>query len=108
SRPPERILVVYDEMDLPLGRIRVRSGGGAGGHNGIRSLIASLQTQEFPRIRIGVGRPAPRAATDHLLSGFTPPELPVIEDAVPTAADAVEAVLRDGLEAAMNRYNPRA
>lgn len=106
GRSPERVLVVYDDMDLPPGRIRVRSGGGAGGHNGIRSLIGSLQTQEFPRVRIGVGRPAPGEAIDHVLSGFSQEERPVIDQAIPAAADAVETILRDGLEAAMNRYNP--
>jgi len=102
---PERILVVYDEMDLPTGRLRVRPSGSAGGHKGVRSLIESLQSQEFPRIRIGVGRPAGEAI-DHVLSRFSREELPVIEEAIERAVEAVETFMRDGLEAAMNRYNP--
>jgi PTH1 family peptidyl-tRNA hydrolase len=101
---PERVLVVYDEMDLPLGRIRIRPRGSAGGHGGIKSLIASLPSQEFPRVRLGVGRPA-EDAIDHVLSPFTQEERPVIEESIARAAEAVETILREGLETAMNRYN---
>jgi PTH1 family peptidyl-tRNA hydrolase len=104
---PARILVVYDELDLPLGRIRLRASGSAGGHNGIKSIIHALQSQEFPRIRIGVGRPPQGDAIDHVLSGFNRDELPIIEAAIPRAAEAVEAILSDGIEAAMNRFNAR-
>ncbi len=102
--PLERVLIVFDDMDLPLGRMRLRPGGGAGGHNGIRSLIDSFRSQEFPRIRLGVGRPA-EEAIDHVLSRFSQAELPVIEEALARTVEAVESILRDGLEAAMNRYN---
>lgn len=105
SLPPERVLVVYDDMDLPLGRLRVRARGGSGGHNGIRSLSDSLQSQEFPRVRIGVGRPSESDAVDHVLSGFDRDELPVIDAAIATAVEAVQLIVREGVEAAMNRYN---
>jgi PTH1 family peptidyl-tRNA hydrolase len=102
--PPERVLVVFDDMDLPIGRIRIRPHGGAGGHGGVRSLIDALQSQAFPRVRVGVGRPA-GDAVDHVLSGFSPEELPIIEEAIARATEAVEMILRCGLEAAMNRFN---
>ena len=103
--PAERIVVVYDDMDIPSGRLRVRPRGSAGGHRGVRSLIESLQSQEFPRIRIGIGRPADEAI-DHVLSRFSREEVPVIEEAIARAGEAVETVITEGPEAAMNRFNP--
>ena len=105
---PERLVVVYDDMDLPLGRIRIREAGSHGGHNGIRSIITHLRTDVVPRIRIGIGRPAGegRGATGHVLGGFRPDERPVVESAIAAAADAVELIVAEGAIAAMNRYNP--
>ncbi len=101
--PPESLLVIYDEMDLPFGKIRMRPFGGHGGHNGMRSIIATM-TDRFPRIRVGVGRPE-RDSIDHVLSPFNKAEqenLPAIIDAV---ADGVRIWLDEGTDAAMQFLN---
>jgi PTH1 family peptidyl-tRNA hydrolase len=104
---PEAIVAVYDDLDLPCGRVRIRTGGGAGGHNGVASLISVLG-REFPRVRLGIGRPGPgEDPVDYVLGRFTGDEQGVIDRAVEHAADAVEAILREGLEAAMNAFNRR-
>ncbi len=98
------LVVVHDDLDLPVGDVRVKAGGGAGGHNGLRSIIGQLGN-EFVRVRIGVGRPPEHVTvTDHVLGKMDA----AVRDAVPLAADAVEAVIEDGTEAAMNRFNVRA
>ena len=103
---PQSLLVVHDDVDLEAGRLQARAGGGLGGHNGLRSLEEALGTQEFLRLRIGVGRPGRgdrRSVADYVLSSFEPQE-----DAGPLAsraADAVETIARDGLEAAQQRFN---
>ena len=102
---PSDLIVVYDERDLPVGRIRLRERGSAGGHRGVASLIQMLGTNEFPRVRIGIGRPPETDAVDHVLSGFPTEERPLIEDALTRAVEAVEDALRDGLATAMNKYN---
>jgi peptidyl-tRNA hydrolase, PTH1 family len=100
------LVVVHDELDLPLGAIRVKTGGGHGGHNGLRSLIEHLGTADFIRVRIGVGRPpAGRDAADYVLSPFLPEERSAAEDAIARAAEAVAMVLREGLTRAMNACN---
>jgi peptidyl-tRNA hydrolase, PTH1 family len=101
--PPESLLVVYDDMDLPFGKIRMRPFGGHGGHNGMRSVIATM-TDQFPRIRVGVGRPD-RDSIDHVLSPFSKAEqekLPALIDAV---ADGVRVWLDEGTDAAMQFLN---
>ncbi len=98
------IIVIYDDMDLPVGNVRVRSAGGTGGHRGMSSLVESLGTREFARIRIGIGRP-PHEAIDWVLGRFSPEERPLINNAVARAADAVEAWMVHGIEKAMNEYN---
>ena len=103
--PPD-ILVIYDDMDLPVGKIRIRPAGSSGGHKGVQSIINHLHTQEFPRVRIGIGS-TDRDAIKHVLSRFNRRERAVINEAVRTAADAVEMILSDGIEAAMNVYNRR-
>jgi PTH1 family peptidyl-tRNA hydrolase len=101
---PEDLVVVHDDLDLEAGMVRVKVGGGAGGHNGLRSVIGRLGN-DFVRVRIGIGRPpVGMGVTDYVLSRMDS----VVRDAIPTAADAVEAVLEDGPEAAMNRFNVRA
>jgi peptidyl-tRNA hydrolase, PTH1 family len=106
--PPERLLVLHDEVDLELGRLQVRMGGGLAGHNGLRSVAQHLKTQDFLRLRIGVGRPErgdPRPVSDYVLSPFEAHE--DADTLVTRAADAVETILRDGLEEAQNRFNER-
>lgn len=102
---PRDLLVVYDERDLPLGRIRLRERGTAGGHRGVASMIEQLGTSDFPRLRIGIGRPSQLDAVDHVLGSFTSEERPVVNEMLAQAVEAVETALREGLEAAMNRYN---
>jgi peptidyl-tRNA hydrolase, PTH1 family len=105
---PEALLVVHDEVDLDVGRLQVRAGGGLAGHNGLRSISSALGTQEFLRLRVGVGRPErgdPRPVADFVLAPFEP-EVDV-DGLVTRAADAVEAIVRDGLEAAQTRFNER-
>jgi peptidyl-tRNA hydrolase, PTH1 family len=103
---PERLLVVHDDVDLEPGRLQARAGGGLAGHNGLRSLTQHLGSQEFERLRIGVGRPGrgdPRSVSDWVLSGFAPEDN--AEALVSRAADAVESIAADGLEAAQARFN---
>ena len=97
------VIVVYDDMDLPLGKIRIRPWGSAGGHNGMKSIIHRLGSNEFPRIRIGIGRSD--EAIDHVLSHFNRHERKTVENAIQTAADAVEKIITDGLDLTMNIYN---
>ena len=99
----EDLILVHDDLDLPPGDVRVKAGGGAGGHNGLRSVIQRLGP-DFVRVRVGIGRPpAGVGVTDYVLSRMDA----AVRDAVPRAADAVEAVVEDGPEAAMNRFNVR-
>jgi PTH1 family peptidyl-tRNA hydrolase len=107
--PPPSLLVVHDEVDLPLGRLQVRLGGGLAGHNGVRSIARQLGTPDFLRLRIGVGRPGrgdPRPVADFVLSPFAPED--DVEAIVARATDAVETVVADGVEAAQQRFNERA
>jgi peptidyl-tRNA hydrolase, PTH1 family len=100
-----QLVVVHDELDLPAGTVRVKVGGGAGGHNGLRSIIQQLGN-DFVRVRVGIGRPpVDMNVTDHLLNSRIDS---VVKEAVPRAADAVEAVIEAGPESAMNRFNTRA
>ena len=103
---PESLLVVHDDVDLEPGRLQARAGGGLAGHNGLRSLAQALGTQEFLRLRIGVGRPGrgdPRSVADYVLSPFELEE--DVGALVSRAADAVETVAREGVEAAQQRFN---
>lgn len=102
----EDLIIVVDDADLPLGRVRVRARGGAGGHNGLRSLIEALGTEEMVRVRVGIGRP-PQGVdmVDYVLSDFGSDEWPQIEAGVERAADAVEWIMERGLESAMNQFN---
>lgn len=105
--PPERVLVISDDVSLPVGRLRIRAGGSAGGHNGLKSIIGHLGTDQFPRIKIGVGeKPHPDYdLADWVLGKFTGEDKKTIDDAVKRAADAAECVIREGPERAMNRFN---
>jgi PTH1 family peptidyl-tRNA hydrolase len=104
--PPAQLLAVSDEVDLETGRLQVRMGGGLAGHNGLRSLARHLGTQEFLRLRVGVGRPErgdPRPVADYVLSPFAPTD--DVEAIVTRCADAVETIARDGLKTAQLRFN---
>jgi PTH1 family peptidyl-tRNA hydrolase len=103
---PEHIVVVTDEIQLPLGAVRIRQEGSHGGHNGLRSVIEHLGTQAFPRLRIGVGqKKAGQDLSDHVLSTFTPDEKADVERAIKAAADAVLCCVTEGVATAMNRFN---
>ena len=103
---PEHVLVVHDDVDLPVGRLQARLGGGLAGHNGLRSIAQALGTPEFQRLRIGVGRPErgdPRPVADYVLSSFEPED--DVEEIVGRSADAVESLVADGLVATQQRFN---
>ncbi len=110
----DNLLVIHDDLDLPLGKIRIRQGGGSAGHRGVESITAELGSQDFPRIRVGIGRPTAVegsteiAETDivaYVLSDFTLAEKQTITQVIPRASEAILCLLTEGLTAAMNRYN---
>lgn len=102
----EDVAVVYDDLDLPTGKVRLREKGGHGGHNGIRSLIDHLGTKEFKRIRIGIGRPQGQMTViDYVLQSFQKDEKTSVEDAIQTATDAAESFVTDSFKEAMNTFN---
>jgi len=101
----EDILVIYDDLDLPLGTIRLRPEGGSGGHKGMRSIIEALGSQAFPRLRVGIGRPPGNDAVNYVLSDFTADEQITLASVYEKVVAAVELFLREGIEAAMNVYN---
>lgn len=104
--PAGQLIVVSDDIDLPAGHLRIRKSGSAGGHNGLKDLIACLGTQDFIRVRIGVGRkPEGWDLADYVLSRFTPAEQRCIDEAEAAAAEAVLMIMKEGVDAAMNRYN---
>ena len=104
---PDHVLVISDDVDLPLGRLRIRTGGSAGGHNGLKSIIQHLGSDQFPRLKVGVGgKPHPDYdMADWVLSKIQGEDKKVMDEAVKRAADAVECLLRDGPQKAMNRFN---
>ncbi len=104
--PNERLLVIYDELDLPQGSVRVRAKGGSGGHGGMRSIIACLGDQDFPRVRVGIGRPPGRMEpSDYVLQDFNDNEVPLFDEIVDWVVRTVECWLADGIEIAMTRFN---
>ncbi|AKG23577.1 aminoacyl-tRNA hydrolase [Calothrix sp. 336/3] len=109
--PPESILVIYDEMDLPLGKTRLRLSGSAGGHNGMKSAIAHLSSQNFPRLRIGIGKPKnpvtgeEKDTVSHVLGKFSAVENQLMSDVLQFVVECVEVSLKQGIEKAMNRCN---
>jgi PTH1 family peptidyl-tRNA hydrolase len=103
---PKQLVVVHDELDLPVAELKVKSGGGLAGHNGLRSIVEHLHTQDFQRVRIGVGKPVSKErGADHVLNRFGKRERAEVDVTVEQAADAVETIVRDGVDAAMNRFN---
>ncbi len=105
--PPQHILVIFDDISLPVGKLRVRPKGSAGGHNGVKSLIAELGTQEFPRIKVGVGeKPHPDYdLADWVLSSFSPQEEGALQPTLSRAIEAAEVIISQGVPEAMNRFN---
>jgi PTH1 family peptidyl-tRNA hydrolase len=108
------LLVIHDDLDLPLGRIRIRLGGGSGGHNGVDSIINALGSQDFIRLRVGIGRPVKNEDSTepsddeiitYVLSDFTPDEKQAITQVIPRVSEAIYCLLTEGLTSAMNRYN---
>lgn len=105
---PQETVVVVDDWALELGRLRVRQRGSHGGHNGLRSLVETLGTDEFPRVRCGIGRgEAVPDMAEYVLSPFPPEDVLVVQEMVGQACDAVECLVREGVEAAMNRFNAK-
>jgi PTH1 family peptidyl-tRNA hydrolase len=109
---PADLIVIHDDIDLPLGKIRLRLGGSSGGHKGIDSIISHIGTQDFYRIRVGIGKPdrdntpvKEEAVIAYVLSDFTPEERKVIDEAIPKVSEAIAYLLAAGLNAAMNKYN---
>ena len=105
--PPERVLVISDDVALPLGKLRIRAGGSAGGHNGLKNIIAHLGTDQFPRVRVGVGAPAhpDHEMIDWVIGHFTPQEKKTVDEAVGRAVDAALCIMEKGVSEAQNRFN---
>lgn len=102
---PAELVVAVDDVNLALGRIRIRPAGSAGGHNGLKSIIQHLGTDEFPRVRLGVGGADRDELIDHVLGTFRPDEKPVVQEMVDRAAEAMLEVIASGVESAMNKFN---
>jgi PTH1 family peptidyl-tRNA hydrolase len=102
---PDHVIVIYDDLDLPVGTVRIRKQGGTGGHNGMKSIIYQLQTEEFPRIRIGIDKPEGDEVIDYVLHDFLKSEQEPIFEALQKAALAVECMIRENVDMAMNKYN---
>lgn len=104
--PPEDIIVIFDDMDLAIGRLRLRTKGGSGGHRGIESLLTHLAKDSFARVRIGIDRPPTNwQVVDYVLSQFTPEEQPLLKEAILRAGEAAECIIKQGMIKAMNVYN---
>jgi PTH1 family peptidyl-tRNA hydrolase len=105
---PDSVLIVYDDMDLPLGKLRLRLSGSAGGHNGMKSIIAHLSSQDFPRLRIGIGKSDRQDSTiSHVLGKFSSSETEIVRETIAVAILALEFSLQEGVEKAMSLYNNR-
>ena len=104
---PEDLIVAHDDMDLPVGTIRIRKKGSAGGHNGIKSILEHVGDEHFARVRIGIGRPLPGwTVIHHVLAPFPPEDLPKIKEAIAGLVPAVECIVTEDVDLAMNRFNP--
>ena len=103
---PRSLLVIYDDMDLPVGKLRMRLSGSAGGHNGMKSIIAHLGSQDFPRLRIGIGKSNGNKETvSHVLGKFAPEEAKAIEEVLYVSVKAIEFSFKEGVEKSMSKYN---
>jgi len=106
--PPEALIVAHDDMDIPAGTIRIRKKGSAGGHNGIKSVLAHLGDEHFSRVRIGIGRPLPGwTVINHVLAPFQEEDVPKIKEAIQYLLPAVECIVTEDTDKAMNLYNPK-
>lgn len=107
SIPPQRIIVIYDDISLPLGKLRIRGDGSAGGHNGIKSIISEIGSQEFPRVKVGVGGKAhpDQDLADWVLSSFTKDEEKLLQTALERSANAALSIIKQGVSSAANSYN---
>jgi PTH1 family peptidyl-tRNA hydrolase len=106
--PPEQAVVVHDELDVPLGRLKLSVGGGSGGHNGLQSIIQEWGSPDFSRVRLGIGRPpAQWDAADYVLADFAEEERRLLPDLISEAADATETIVKSGVQVAMNIFNKR-
>jgi len=110
--PLSDLLVIYDDLDLPLGKIRLRQSGGSGGHKGMNSIISALRSEDFPRIRVGIGRPqiegqsmSEDAIVNYVLNDFSPREEAIMKPVITTVAEAIDCFLTQGIEAAMGKFN---
>ena len=104
---PENLIVIYDDIDLELGTLRIRKAGSAGTHNGMRSVVQHLNSKDFPRIRIGMGGPGKRDLVDFVIGGVSKDEKNVLEDTVTKAVEAIECIVEKGTDMAMNRFNTK-
>lgn len=105
---PHELIVIHDDLDLGLGRLRIKQDGGSGGHNGILSVTTALETSDYYRLKLGIGRPAPGVdPADYVLSSFLPSELPILEQVLDQSVLALECFVSEGAAAAMNRFNVR-
>ena len=102
---PGQVFVVYDDISFPVGAMRLRAGGSAGGHNGMKSLIAHLGTEKFPRLRVGIGVPGQKNMIGHVLGKFTPEERPLLDETLAKAEEAAFVTLKEGFQTAANRFN---
>lgn len=102
---PADLIPIYDDIDLPLGRLRIRENGSAGTHNGMRSIVESLGTERFPRLRFGIGAAGGGTLRDYVLDGFSPEEQPVVDAAIERAVDALVLIARDDIRRAMGTFN---
>lgn len=102
---PAQVLVIYDDISFPVGTMRLRAGGSAGGHNGMKSLIAHLGGEKFPRLRVGIGAPGQKEMVGHVLGKFAPDERPLLEECLAKAEEATLLMLQEGFQAAANKFN---
>lgn len=102
---PSQVLVIYDDISFPVGTMRLRAGGSAGGHNGMKSLIAHLGGEKFPRLRVGIGAPGQKEMVGHVLGKFAPDERPLLEECLTRAEEATVMMMKEGFQAAANKFN---
>lgn len=102
---PEKLIVIYDDIDVEIGKIRIRKKGSAGSHNGMSSVIYQLKRDDFPRIRIGIGRSSRMRLRDYVTGGFSKEEIPLLEEAVDKSVKAIISIMKEGIDMAMNKYN---